>query len=151
MKGDKNILEISFACFTATIFYYSLFGKFLKRSSPHLQVLHNTSNYIGKTHYGWYIKLIESPCKDSDLDYNENYINMDFQENARDKKDDSAVKENAGRDGKNSLRDGKDDSIVREKNRRKNKVTNDNNTLLDLDLNDFLDLVMQLNLGKIAD
>lgn len=143
LEDDKNIPEISFACLAINL-YYSLFNKLLQSFSSYLQVSNNAG------HYNWYGKLVKGLCKDFNQDYNKKMDNIDYKENAGDKKNDAIIKENNKKDSKNSLRDLEDNGKVGEKNRRESEVNNNNNLLLDPNLNTSVNVIAQLNLDAIV-
>lgn len=130
LANDKNISKIFFAPLITVNLYYDPYSEFLGNFSSCLQVFDNAGYYISITYYNQYGKLVEDLCKNSNLDYNKNNNNIDYKKNVEDEED---------------------DDIAKKKNRRESKFSNDNNLPFDSDPKVFIDVIAQLNLGKIVD
>lgn len=110
--------------------------------SPQLQVSDNAGHYIHATHYNWCSELIKDLYKDFDLDYNEEYDNINYEKNARDKENNDIAKKNDKENSKDSLKDGEDDSVVKEKNEGKSEFNDDNNVSWNPDLKVSVNVIM---------
>lgn len=151
LKSDKNISEIFFACLAIADLYNSLFDKLWENFSCRLQVFDNTGYYFGRIYYNWYSKLVKSLCKNSDPNFKKDNNNIICKKNTENDENNSIADEKNGWDNKSSSRNEKDNDIVIEKNMREAKVINNNNMPSDPDFKTFIDIIIQLDFGEIAE